>query len=149
MGGGNPIKRATKAVKKAVGQVSAEASRAGDNLTKAATAGIGAVTDPGVWLGYAINPTVGLGMGADKAKETWDLMSEEERLAAEAEAQKKMALAEEEKARKAQEKMVADKAKEEARVAKERAARLGQGRRGLLYQATGEMGVGPSKTLGG
>lgn len=57
--------------------------------------------------------------------------------------------AREKKAMAEQEKMVANKAKAAADVAKERAARIGKGRRGLLYEETGEQGVKKSTVLGG
>lgn len=149
MGGGNPLKKVAKTVQKAVSQTSEEFSRAGDVATKAGTAIAGAATDPGAWTAYLVNPTAGGAMGGQKAVEAYQALGQAEKDKARAEAEARMKAAQERKAKLAQEKMVADKAKAEAAKAKERAQRLGQGRRGLLYQGK-ETGVaGKSNVLGG
>ena len=150
MGGGNPLKKVAKVVTTAAKQVGAEAGRASENLTKIGTAALATAQDPGAWLAYAIDPTTGMAMGATKAKENYDIMSQAEKDKFKAEADARMAKAQEEKAMKEQQAMTENRAKEAADRAKERAARLGQGRRGLLYQGTGEQGVTKKSTvLGG
>ena len=147
--GGNPIKSITKTVKKAASQVSSEASRASSQLTKAGTAALATATDPGVWLGYAINPTGGGFMAASEATKTYEALGTAEKDKFRAEAEQRMALDKERKAMAEQEKMVSDKAKAAAASAKERAARMGTGRRGLLFQGKESGVTGLSKTLGG
>lgn len=149
MGSANPLKKIEKAITTAASQTTTELGRAGEQATKAGTSTLAAASDPGAWLGYAVNPTVGLGLGTKKAEETYKAMSRAEKDKADAEAQAVMAMEQERQAKLAQEKMVSDKAKAEANKAKERAKRLGQGRRGLLYQGR-ETGVsGKSNVLGG
>lgn len=155
--GGNPFKSVAKAVKKAVKQTSAEASRAGAEATKIASSAAAAVQDPGTWVGYMAGGTVGgTGMGAAKAQETYQAMSQAERDEADAEAKRMDAMNEEqrlqavaEKTQAMQAKMVKERDAKAKASAEERATRLGTGRRGLLYQGK-ETGVSNKSTvLGG
>jgi len=149
MGSSNPIKSVTKAVKKAVKQTSREVSRTGDTLSKVGTAVAGAAQDPGAWMGYLASPIAGQDIGSEAAVENYQALNQAEKDKARAEGGARMEGAKQKKAQLKQEKMVADKAKCEAAKAKERATRLGQGRRGLLYQGK-EAGVsGKSSKLGG
>jgi len=147
MGGGNPLKSVTKAVKKAVSQTSSELSRAGDVATKAGGAVAGAVQDPGTWMTYLVNPTAGVAMGGQKAVDNYNTLVSSEKEADRAEAERMKALAQQKEAQVKQEKMAKDKAAAEAAKAKERAQRMSEGRRGLLFQGK-ETGV-KSNVLGG
>jgi len=173
--GGNPIKKITKTVKKAAGQtveavkkpvsqIKAEAKKidpksiwgaaqaATKDLTdiewynKLGTVTTATLTNPGAWL--AAIPTAGLGFLAagDKA---WQEMSDAERAETRAATDKEMALRGERDATLEQEKMISDKAKADAASAKERATRIGKGRRGLLFQGKESGVTGLSNTLGG
>ena len=155
--GGNPFKSVAKAVKKAVKQTSAEASRAGDVAIKTATSVAAGATDPGTWVGYMAGGTdAAIGLGAAKAQETYQAMNQAERDEADAEAERMRTMTEEqrlqavaEKTQAMQAKMVKDRDAKAKASAEERATRLGTGRRGLLYQGK-ETGVSNKSTvLGG
>ena len=147
--GGNPLKQVEKTVKKAYKDVEKTTQTVGDQLTKAGTAALATAADPGAWLAYAVNPTGGGYMAASEATQTYEALNEAEKQEFRAKAEQQMAIDKERKAALEQEKMVADKAKAAAASAKERATRLGTGRRGLLYQGK-ETGVtSKSNVLGG
>lgn len=154
---GGFIGSVTKVVKKAVGQVSSEVSRAGKTATKIGSSAAAAVQDPGTWVGYMTGgATGGIAMGAAKAQETYQAMSQAERDEADAEAKRMDAMNEEqrlqaiaEKTQAMQAKMVKERDAKAKKSAEERATRLGTGRRGLLYQGK-ETGVSNKSTvLGG
>jgi len=162
MGGGNPIKKITKQVKRSVKQVGKQVERSAGDVTdtgwwtKSGTALMSAASDPGTWLAYAVNPTVGLGMGAQQAKENYAAMSQAERDEADAEAARNRAKMEEAKKIETQKKAEAEQAKmvreRDAKAkaeSEERVKRLGTGRRGLLYQGAKGKETGTSNVLGG
>lgn len=159
--GGNPLKQIEAEAKRTARRVGAEAERVGEDVLstewweKTATSGLAAAGDVGTWAAYAVNPTFGLGMGAKKAQETYEAMTEAERAEALAEAEAATAKAEETRlmeeqktAQQEQERMVSERAAEAETQAKERARRLGRGRRGLLYQGKAT-GVDKATVLGG
>ena len=146
---GGKIKSFVKSVSKAAKQTSSAVSGAGKTLSKVGAAAAGAVQDPGTWAAYLINPALGGAVGGQGAVDNYNALNQAEKDAARAEAEKRMALDKERKATLEQEKMVSDKAKAAAASAKERATRMGQGRRGLLFQGKESGVTGLSKTLGG
>ena len=146
MGKKNPLKRLEKAGRTAVSQVGAETGRVGADLTKAGESALGAAADPGSWMAYLGNPTAGLAVGSQKARENYETLSQAEQDEARAEAEARLAAAEESRlmeeqrtAQAEQERMTSERARESETQARERAKRIGSGRRGLLYQgkATG------------
>lgn len=156
MGGGNPIKKVVDTAKKAVGQVSDEASRAGGNLSKVGGAIAGTVQDPGTWMAYLANPALGGAIGGQGAIDNYEALNEAEKAEARAEAERKMKLAEEQRlldeqrqTEAEQAKMVQDRTDTANASAAERAKRLGTGRRGLLFQGQAGSETGTSKVLGG
>lgn len=141
---------AVKEVKRTTGKVSAEASRAGESAMKAGTSLAAGATDPATFVAAATGGFLGgTAMTGAKATEAWGAMSDAEKADASARAEQAMAMQKERDAKLKQEKMVADKAKGVAAQAKERATRLGQGRRGLLYQGKEQGVTGKSTVLGG
>jgi len=151
MGGGNPLKRVTGAVKQAGKDVGST-----DWWEQTATSGLSSAANPGVWAAYAVNPTFGLGMGAKEAEQTYGEMSEAEREEAIAEAEAATAKAEEQRlmeeqrtAQQEQERMTSERAKEAELSARKRASRLGKGRRGLLYGGATGVKSDKSTVLGG
>jgi len=163
---GNPLKRVSKEVSRTSSKIASETERvaetvgkeverAGENVaddewwTKTGEALLASASDPGSWLAFAVNPTFGMGMAAQNAADVYADMSQAERDEADAEAAQKHAAEAERVATMEQEKMASDKAKAAAADASERATRLGQGRRGLLWQGQ-ETGVKDKSTvLGG
>ena len=147
---GGGLKSVVKSVSKAVKQTSSAVSGAGKTLSKVGAAAAGAVQDPGTWAAYLINPALGGAVGGQGAVDNYNALNQAEKDAARAAAQAKEEAAKQRKAQLAQEKMASDKAKGEADKASERAQRLSQGRRGLLYQGK-EQGVTSNKStvLGG
>lgn len=155
MGGGNPLKRIEKAGRTVASQVGAETGRVGEDLTKAGESLAGAASDPGAWMAYLGNPTAGMAVGSQKARENYQTLSQAEKDEARAEAEARMAAAEETRlmeeqrtAQAEQERMTSERAKESETQARERASRIGSGRRGLLYQGKAT-GVTKSTVLGG
>ena len=150
MGGGNPLKKVAKTVKKAVKQTSKAVSDVGDVATKAGSAVAGAAQDPGTWTAYLADPMVaGYTVGGQKAVENYQTLVSSEKEADRAEAERMKALAQQKEAQVKQEKMAKDKAAAEAAKAKERAQRMGSGRRGLLFQGKEQGVTGKSNKLGG
>lgn len=153
MGGGNPLKKIEKTVKTAASQTKAEAARGSEKLSRAASAGAAALGDPGNWTAFLASPLAGQAMGSESAVANYEALNEADKAEARAEAEMRMAqaeeskLMEEQKATEAkQSKMVKERSDKAAKAATERATRLGKGRRGLLYQGK-ETGV--SDKLGG
>jgi len=132
-----------------VKQTSSEISKAGDIATKAGSAVAGAVQDPGTWMGYLASPVAGSAIGSQKAVDNYNTLVSSEKEADRAEAERMKALAQQKEAQVKQEKMAKDKAAAEAAKAKERAMRMGQGRRGLLFQGKEQGVTGKSSVLGG
>ena len=163
MGGGNPIKKIEETVKKASRdvektvstaskQVESGAKRAGADLSDSdwysqmAAAAAAAAQDP---MALATGGMTG-GITYGKAgKESWDTMSDAQKAEARAKEEQRMTQNTERAAMAEQAKMTENKAKAAAASAKERAARMGQGRRGLLFQGKESGVTGLSKTLGG
>ena len=152
----------TKSISRAVGQVSKQAKRSAGDVTsadwwtKTGTALTSVATDPGSWLAFAVNPTYGMGMAAQSAADTYGAMSQAERDEADAEAARAKAaeeervLVEKQKATEAEQaQMVRERDEKAMAESKERAQRLGTGRRGLLYQGASGKEAGVSKVLGG
>ncbi len=155
---GNPFKSVTNTVSKVGGAVSKAVGSAtnADWWTKSASSLASAAADPGTWLSYAVNPTFGLGMGVQKAADTYSAMTDAERAKAEAEAKAARAAIEEQrllneqKATEAkQSKMIREREAKAQASAAERIKRLGTGRRGLLYQGASGSAQGVSDVLGG
>jgi len=143
MGGGNPLKRLEKA-----------GSKAGSQIVKGVESAAASVSDPKVWVAAMTGGMMGgAAMGAKEAEATYQAMSQAERDEANAEearmaAAEEARLMEEQKSAQAEQARMTSEREQEADVrAKERARRLGTGRRGLLYQGK-ETGVTNTK-LGG
>jgi len=144
MGSKNPLKR-----------IEAEVKRTGENLEQiGASVGAGA-SSAAPYLAYMIDPTgtTSAYLLAQKAKETYDAMGEAEQEEARAQAEANMAreeeailMQEQEDAQREQERMTSERAKEAENQARERAKRLGTGRKGLLYK--GATGVENKNKLG-
>jgi len=168
---GNPLKRISKEVSRSSKKISGETSRVAETVgkeverasgdvtdgewwTKTGEALLASASDPGSWLAFAVNPTFGMGMGAQNAADAYAEMSEAERAEAEAEAaaanaaEEERVLIEKQKVEEAkQAEMVREREAQAQAESEERITRLGTGRRGLLYQGK-ETGV-TNTVLGG
>lgn len=170
---GNPLKKVRKELdragrstesqlSRAGKQIESEVSRGSENVQssdwweKTGSAALAGLGDPRTWATYGISAGTGLDAlsTAESAEAAYAEMSEAEQAEARAEIEAAQAAQEEarlqqeaEDAQREQERMTSERAKAAEDAARERATRLGKGRRGLLYE--GATGVKSKDVLGG